>query len=66
MGMATNYKAITSIPGWLTDYTGSGIPSSTAALYSSVPLLFRAVRLRADALSAVPVKITKIVDGEEK
>ena len=57
--MATHYKAITNIPGWLSDYTASGLPSSTAALYATSPLQFRAIQLRADSLSAVPRKLLK-------
>jgi len=57
--MANHYKTITNVPGWLSDYTDSGLPSGTKALYTTAPLLYRAIRLRADALSAVPVKIMK-------
>lgn len=57
-------KAITNIPGWFDELTGSGIPKTTDALYSKVPLIHRCIRLRADALSAVPVKIIKGTDTE--
>lgn len=57
--MTQRVKAITNIPGWLDDLTGSGIPNDVGALYSSVPMLYRALNVRCDALSAVPVKFTR-------
>ena len=55
--MTENIKAITSVPGWIDLLTADGVPDSNASLYSKVPILFRAVQLRCDAISTVPVKI---------
>lgn len=53
------YKTITNIPSWLSDLTNDPDKvSSTAQAYAYVPLVFRAVRLRADSVSGVPVRIT--------
>lgn len=60
--MAEAYKTITNVPGWVEMLTSDGVPDSVATLYKYVPLLFRAVQLRCDALSSVPVAIMK---GEE-
>lgn len=60
--MAETYKTITNVPGWVDLLTSDGVPDSVATLYKCVPLLFRAVQLRCDALSSVPVAIMK---GEE-
>lgn len=60
--MAETYKTITNVPGWVDLLTSDGVPNSVATLYKYVPLLFRAVQLRCDALSSVPVAIMK---GEE-
>lgn len=60
--MADTFKTITSVPGWVEMLTSDGVPDSVATLYKYVPLLFRAVQLRCDALSSVPVAIMK---GEE-
>lgn len=57
-------KAITNIPGWLEQLQLSGIPKTSDALYSRVPLIYRCIRLRADSLSAVPVKIMQGKDKE--
>lgn len=61
--MAETFKTITSVPGWVEMLTSDGVPDSVATLYKRVPILFRAVQLRCDALASVPVKIYK---GEEK
>jgi len=61
-----NYKAITNVPGWVEGLTSSGNLPNTAAAYAYVPLVYRAVRLRADALSAVPIKITSAKGQGEK
>jgi len=55
-------KTITSVPGWVDLLTADGVPDSVATLYKRVPIFFRAVQLRCDALSSVPVNIYK---GEE-
>jgi HK97 family phage portal protein len=60
--MAETYKTITNVPGWVDLLTSDGVPDSVATLYKYVPLLFRAVQLRCDALSSVPIGIYK---GEE-
>ena len=60
--MADNFKTITSVPGWVELLTSDGVPDSVATLYKRVPIFFRAVQLRCDALSSVPVNIYK---GEE-
>ena len=60
--MADTFKTITSVPGWVEMLTSDGVPDSVAALYKRVPILFRAIQLRCDALSSVPVNIYK---GEE-
>lgn len=60
--MADSVKTITSVPGWVEMLTSDGVPDSVAALYKRVPILFRAIQLRCDALSSVPVNI---YEGEE-
>ena len=60
--MAETYKTITNVPGWVDLLTSDGVPDSVATLYKYVPLLFRAVQLRCDAISSVPVNIYR---GEE-
>lgn len=60
--MTDSVKTITSVPGWVDLLTSDGVPDSVSTLYKYVPLLFRAVQLRCDALSSVPVNIYK---GEE-
>jgi HK97 family phage portal protein len=62
--MAETYKTITSVPGWVDLLTSDGVPDSVATLYKYVPLLFRAVQLRCDALSSVPVAIMKGKENE--
>lgn len=57
--MTDSYKSITSVPGWVEMLKSDGVPDSNAALYRSVPILFRAVQLRCDALSSVPIAIYK-------
>lgn len=60
--MAETFKTITSVPGWVEMLTSDGVPDSVATLYKRVPILFRAVQLRCDALASVPVNVYK---GEE-
>lgn len=55
--MARNYKSITEIPGWMNRLTDDGVPDSSAVLYKRVPYLFRAIQLRCDTLSSVPLKL---------
>jgi len=61
--MVDRYKTITEIPGWFNRLTDDGVPDNIATLYASVPILYRAVKLRCDLLSAVPIKL---VQGEDK
>lgn len=62
--MAETYKTITNVPGWVDLLTSDGVPDSVATLYKYVPLLFRAVQLRCDAISSVPVAILKGDENE--
>ena len=62
--MADSVKTITSVPGWVEMLTSDGVPDSVAALYKRVPILFRAIQLRCDALSSVPVNIYKGKENE--
>lgn len=61
-------KAITHVPGWLENTGASGIDrvSGTASAYGLVPLIFRAVRLRSDAISSVPMHIYSTRSGSEQ
>lgn len=62
--LTDSVKTITSVPGWVDLLTSDGVPDSVATLYKYVPLLFRAVQLRCDALSSVPVNIYKGKENE--
>ena len=55
-GNSGNLKAIVGIPGWATDFneTSSNSAGDPVSAFGSVPLLYRAVTLRAQALSSVP------------
>ncbi len=57
----TSYKSTLNMPEWFTSYMQDlGVSESNAAsLYSKVPLYFRAINLRCDALSSVPVVIQR-------
>lgn len=62
--MKSNIKAITNIPGWLEQLEGAEKVTSALQAYS-VPLIFRAVKLRCNSISRVPVYVKrrdKIVD----
>jgi len=61
--MTNNIKAITETPFWFTRLTDDGVPDDNISLYRGVPYLYRAVRLRCDALSGVPIKLYK---GEDE
>jgi HK97 family phage portal protein len=53
-------KTIVNIPGWARDLQESpDRVSSTSEAYAYVPLIFRALRLRCDAVASVPERITK-------
>jgi hypothetical protein len=61
-------KAILTVPAWAEAmHEGAGLQKDTikdaAAAYAFVPLVYRAVRLRADSLARVPIRFTKL-DGE--
>jgi HK97 family phage portal protein len=59
------YKSITSIPGWLETYQSAPARlTSTGAAYLFVPLIYRAVNLRCDALASVPVKLYRYQNGK--
>lgn len=62
--MAESYKTITNVPGWVDLLTSDGVPDSLASLYKIVPILYRAVQLRCDALSSVPVAVMRGEDDE--
>lgn len=58
------YKALVTIPAWqqkLLSDSGNFTNSidSVAAAYANVPMIYRAVKMRADALSSVPIVISK-------
>lgn len=59
-----SYKTITNVPGWVEMLTSDGVPDSVATLYKRVPILFRALQLRCDALSSVPFAIMKGAETE--
>jgi len=63
------YKALVSIPAWqqnllndAADFTNS--IDSVHAAYSKVPMIYRAVKMRCDALSSVGVKISTLAGDE--
>jgi len=60
-------KAITHVPGWLENTGASGTDrvSGTSSAYALVPLIFRAVRLRCDAISSVPIHLYSLRGGTE-
>jgi HK97 family phage portal protein len=53
-----NYKAITNIPGWSERFSVNQIDTAAQA-YAYIPLVFRAIRLRCNSLSSVPIAILK-------
>jgi len=59
-----NIKTVTEIPYWFTRLTeGDGVPDDNISLFRKVPYFYRAVQLRCDALSGVPIKVYK---GEDE
>lgn len=53
-------KAITTLPGWVSELSKvSARVNDTASAYSYVPLVYRGVQVRADALASVPVKMVR-------
>ena len=57
-----NVKAIVSVPGWVENLTGGSSAKTTEGAYAAVPLLYRAVMLRAQSIAAVPFFV---FDGED-
>jgi HK97 family phage portal protein len=51
--------AIEAIPGWVNALQNAESVGGTVGAYGVVPVLYRAVNLRADALSSVPYLITR-------
>lgn len=70
--MKYNTKAIVTLPGWASDMIdgaengGVDTINSAAMAYAYVPLVYRAVRLRCDALSRAPINITSTSGNVEK
>lgn len=62
-GRSQAYRAIVGMPGWLEAQEGRDRVTDSAAAYGMAPLIFRAVRLRCDALASVPVHIWR---GEQE
>ena len=58
-------KAIVGIPGWAEDFneTAAGSANDPVSAWATVPLLYRAVSLRASSLSSVPFVVFK---GEQE
>ena len=54
-----NIKAIEAIPGWYSIAKKAGELYGTIDAYEKVPMLYRAVNLRSDALGTVPYKIKR-------
>jgi len=52
-----NTKAITHIPGWVENLENKAKVTSTARSYSLVPLVYRAMRIRCNALASVPLYV---------
>lgn len=52
-----SYKSIEAIPGWYSIAKKAGELYGTIDAYEKVPMLYRAVNLRSDALGTVPYKI---------
>ena len=51
--------AIEGIPGWVTQLQGSAQLSGTREAYRRVPMVYRCVNLRADAIASVPYVIER-------
>jgi HK97 family phage portal protein len=56
-------KAITHIPGWTENLERGDKVRGESAAYSMVPLIYRAIKLRCDALSSTPIGIYR---GDEE
>ena len=61
-------KAITHVPGWLEGAGSSGLDrvGGTADAFGYVPLIYRAVKLRCDAISSVPMHVYAVRGGSER
>lgn len=63
------YKAIVSIPAWQQQLLDGGDATdhidSVQAAFAKVPIIYRAVKMRCDALSSVPVKISNLKTEKE-
>jgi HK97 family phage portal protein len=64
IGRNSGLKAILSVPGWLDELEATNRVVGTGQAYELVPLIHRAVRLRCDALSSVPMHIYSKRGGE--
>lgn len=63
-------KALVSIPAWQQQLFSdsqnfTNTIESVQDAYSKVPLVYRGVKMRCDALSSVPVRISRLSNGEE-
>ncbi len=60
----TNLKTLVSIPGWAENFTSGATGNNTIAdakaAYARVPLIFRAARIRANALRKLPLHFRRI------
>ena len=59
-----NYKAIVTIPGWANRFANGELSDpvnirNTADAYSYIPLIYRAIMLRCDALTSTPIHVFK-------
>jgi hypothetical protein len=59
-------KAITQIPGWAERLQSSDKLTGTGASYAKVPLVFRALNLRCNALVEMPWHLYKVTGRELK
>jgi HK97 family phage portal protein len=57
--MGDYLMAIEGIPGWVTQLQGSAQLSGTREAYRRVPMVYRCVNLRADAIASVPFVIER-------
>ncbi len=56
---------ITSYPGWVDKLRMNDALKGTIDAYASVPMLYRAVNLRCDAISTVPTKLYRLEEEAE-
>jgi HK97 family phage portal protein len=62
--MAETIKSVREFPEWWSRLSQDGVPDEATILYRSVALFYRAIQLRCDGLSSVPVRIVKGADTE--